>query len=364
MYPGALPAAGSSNTGDTLAVAGHTALHNTAANESRAIASKIGTGSSTPTSGVVLRGNGVGTSAWGQVVLTTDVTGTLPQGSGGTGTILATGTGAVVYQTSPTITTPTITTPTITTPSISDPSFSGIVTGWVTLSATLTYSSFDVATDTGIMNTSVDLSGVISTGMKFRISQSTGGTKYFYVTAVSPTQITGFFGTDYTLNNETISSPNYSVQGAPFGFPLGKNKWTITATGTSQRTPAVSTSFASATDTITVPVGSWRLIQNPYLLMSHDATGTTGRTGYCTLSSDASTETNPLLTIAQLCDMPGAGTGTLSSGSKQTAQDDVVLTVPTTFTAMMKVDATAQVSSWEIRGELSAYYIRAIINYP
>ena len=84
-YPGALPAAGSASASDTLADAGHTSLHNTGADESRAIATKIGTGASTPTSSLVLRGTGAGTSAWGSLVLTSDVTGVLPVANGGTG---------------------------------------------------------------------------------------------------------------------------------------------------------------------------------------------------------------------------------------------------------------------------------------
>jgi hypothetical protein len=84
LYPGALPAAGTANPASTLAVAGHTSLHNTGADESRALGTKLGTGSSTATSGTVLRGTGVGTSAWGQVDLTTDVTGALPLANGGT----------------------------------------------------------------------------------------------------------------------------------------------------------------------------------------------------------------------------------------------------------------------------------------
>ncbi len=114
LYPGALPAAGAASSSSTLAAAGHTSLHNVLADEARAIATKMGTGSSTPTANIVLRGTGAGTSSWGAVVLTTDVSGILPQGNGGTGTTGATGGGSVVYATSPTIVTPTITSPTIT----------------------------------------------------------------------------------------------------------------------------------------------------------------------------------------------------------------------------------------------------------
>jgi hypothetical protein len=46
---------------------------------------KVGTGASTPSAGTVLRANGTGTSVWGAVVLTTDVSGILPVANGGTG---------------------------------------------------------------------------------------------------------------------------------------------------------------------------------------------------------------------------------------------------------------------------------------
>lgn len=84
-FPGSLPPAGTAVSTDTLAAAGHTALHNNDRDEIRAIATKIGTGASTPAANTVLRGTGAGTSAWGQVSLSGDVTGTLPLGNGGTG---------------------------------------------------------------------------------------------------------------------------------------------------------------------------------------------------------------------------------------------------------------------------------------
>jgi hypothetical protein len=63
----------------------------------------------------VLRSNGTN-STLSQVDLTTDVTGTLPVASGGTGATAATGTGNVVLASSPTISSPTLTTPVLGTP--------------------------------------------------------------------------------------------------------------------------------------------------------------------------------------------------------------------------------------------------------
>lgn len=117
LFPGALPAAGTASASDTLAAAGHTSLHNTGADETRAIATKIGTGSSTPTSGMLLRGNGAGTSAWAQAALTTDVSGVLPVANGGSGTttlIFPAGADTLVARASTdTLTNKTLTTPTI-----------------------------------------------------------------------------------------------------------------------------------------------------------------------------------------------------------------------------------------------------------
>lgn len=57
-----------------------------------ALETKVGTGSSTATSGTLLRGTGTGTTAFAQANLTTDVTGTLPVANGGTGNTTGTAT--------------------------------------------------------------------------------------------------------------------------------------------------------------------------------------------------------------------------------------------------------------------------------
>lgn len=90
-FPTSIPTDHNSTGSETLAQAasglGHAALHNDHSDEIVAIATKLGTGSSTPSSGTVLRGTGAGTSGWGDVDLTTDVTGTLPVANGGTGAV-------------------------------------------------------------------------------------------------------------------------------------------------------------------------------------------------------------------------------------------------------------------------------------
>lgn len=89
--------------------------------------------------------------------------------------------------------------------------------GWTAANETLTYASATSITVAG-----VDRTAKYSKGTRLKITQSTGGTKYFIVKSSSfstDTTINIFEVTDYTLNNEAISSPYYSYQINPQGWP-------------------------------------------------------------------------------------------------------------------------------------------------
>lgn len=109
----------------------HATMHSTENDAIKAVETKIGTGASTSGTSTVLRSSVAGSSVWGKLVLTSDVTGTLPAANGGTGitslgtgiaTLLGTpssanlaaaltdetGTGAAVFANTPTLTTPII----------------------------------------------------------------------------------------------------------------------------------------------------------------------------------------------------------------------------------------------------------------
>ncbi len=121
LFPGAQPVFAGFTAGHTLAQDSHAAQHNLEQAEIVAVATKIGTGASTPAAGLILRGNGAGSSVWGQAVLTTDVTGILPVANGGTGQ--ASLTALPLVSPSITGTVPggaTYTTPVLTTPTIAD----------------------------------------------------------------------------------------------------------------------------------------------------------------------------------------------------------------------------------------------------
>jgi hypothetical protein len=71
--------------GDGTANNVHSNVHGVHSTSIVQLETKIGTGASTATANKVLRATGIGTSAWAQVGLTTDVTGILPVANGGTG---------------------------------------------------------------------------------------------------------------------------------------------------------------------------------------------------------------------------------------------------------------------------------------
>jgi len=96
----------------------------------------------TQTANRVLRSDGTNITL-SQVALTTDVSGTLPVASGGTGTTTSTGTDNVVLSTSPTITTPTLVNPTFSSYGSIKALFE---TATITASAPTSTTNFDVVT--------------------------------------------------------------------------------------------------------------------------------------------------------------------------------------------------------------------------
>lgn len=214
------------------------------------LGTKMGTGSSTPSAGTVLRANGAGTSIWGAVVLTTDVTGTLPVANGGTGSTTSTGTGAVVRATSPTITTPILDTPT----------FRGW-DGWEDANESWTYSSYDATNKTGVITVPTNATTKYQVGDRVKFTNNSA-VQYGIITAVAATTLTVYFGTNYSLANLAITLPFYTHVKNPFGFSNDPSLWTVTttdATSRSQGAPVATTWYNLGTLSIILPIGAWNL---------------------------------------------------------------------------------------------------------
>jgi hypothetical protein len=94
-------------------------------------------------------------------------------------------------------------------------------------------------------------------------------TEYAIITRVSysapNTTLTVYTGTDYNIPNMTLSSPYYSVQKSPYGFPTEKDKWTlnfpiystINVGGTT-----ANTTYNAGGYFVDIPKGSWDLSYN------------------------------------------------------------------------------------------------------
>jgi hypothetical protein len=108
--------------------------------------------------------------------------------------------------------------------------------GWIYTADTWTYASATTFTIA-----SVDRTAEFSPGTKITLTQSTGGTKYWYVkssTFSTNTTVTLAPNDDYTLENEAITAPMISYSASPIGFPSVIN-YSPTFSGFSVNPPGV-----------------------------------------------------------------------------------------------------------------------------
>jgi hypothetical protein len=157
----------------------------------------------------VLRSDGTN-STLSQVVLTTDVTGTLPIANGGTGSTTSTGTGAVVLTASPTITNATLTTPTLTTPTLNFPTLNNFTLGTYGNIKTL----FETATITASAPSATTNFDIATQAVQFYTSNaSTNFTLNFRASATSTVTAGSFVvNTIYTI--ASIGTTDFTLIGA------------------------------------------------------------------------------------------------------------------------------------------------------
>lgn len=132
--------------------------------------------------------------------------------------------------------------------------------GWTATGETWTYSSWSSTTRIGVITVPTDATTKYTAGMRVRISQTTGGTKYGIIQKVAATELSIFFPSGTTLNNETISTPYYSPLYAPSGINLDPSLWTLEATLSSNATtnsPTASVFYNALS--LTIGVGTWEV---------------------------------------------------------------------------------------------------------
>jgi len=167
--------------------------------------------------------------------------------------------------------------------------------GWIASGESWTYSSWTSGTRKGVITVPTDATTKYNAGMRIKITQSTGGTKYGIITAVSATTLTVFFPSGTTLNNEAITSPQYSISKVPLGFDADPLIWTLKLESTTARnqTPPTTNTWYNA-ESLALPVGAWDIWYE--VLVS--ATGSGGFNGspYATLSTANNSESDSTMT--------------------------------------------------------------------
>jgi len=175
-------------------------------------------------------------------------------------------------------------------------------------------------------------------------------TEYAVVTKVATTTVTVFTGTGYNIPNMTLSTPHYSTQKSPFGFPASKGKWFVETISYQLSAITIGTSYAapSGLEKLITPTGAWQLIFDS--LIRIDSTATSTRSAVITLSSDGSRETNPKITVSANHD--GEAASSANAFTMAHAEDFIDVSSQTTFTLLAKVPTTANTNTANIDGSI------------
>lgn len=167
------------------------------------------------------------------------------------------------------------------------------------------------------------------------------------------TTITVYSGTDYTMANAAISNMYYSTQKAPYGFPLGQDKWTVEKQDNTafQKAGATQNQWYQVISQ-SIPIGLWQI---SYYGMLECNKASTSVSANATLATTTAAETDPNMTVYQ--QISGASAGlipivpvTKSKFISLAAKATYYLNVMTTQAATTEVG---------MRGDLGRTIIRA-----
>lgn len=103
------------------------------------------------------------------------------------------------------------------------------------------------------------------------------------------TPVTVFTGTDCNIPNMALTSPLYSTQAAPYGFPAARDKWVveyISAVSNSQVSATPNAWYNLGSAQLTVPIGPWELKKQVSAIVG------SGNNVYTTLSTTNNSETD------------------------------------------------------------------------
>lgn len=189
-------------------------------------------------------------------------------------------------------------------------------TGWIATGETWAYSSWDSATRIGVITVPSDATTKYTLGMRIRISQTTGGTKYGIIHAITSTTLTVFFMSGQTFTNETVTSPVYSPLYAPYGFDADPANWQLEVIDTTLRqgnTPTKSVWYlpSGSLCTLAIGIGKW-WVEYYAANRVHSTASSSWASAVVTLSTTTNSETDTNFTSTSGIDQASAGVLTLT----------------------------------------------------
>lgn len=147
--------------------------------------------------------------------------------------------------------------------------------GWTASGESWTFSSFSSTTRIGVVTVPSDATTKYYKGMRVKLTQSTGGTKYAIIHKVTSTTLTLFFQVGTTLNNEAITTPFYSIAYAPAGFNADKTQWLVSVSSTttfSQTNPTNGTWYQRG-PSLTIGIGLYDVRFKRHLTVTSASAG-------------------------------------------------------------------------------------------
>lgn len=237
--------------------------------------------------------------------------------------------------------------------------------GWLALATIPTLQSSD--DPNYVLRFGADMTAILALGQKIKVTQH-GAVKYFIVVAIGAftggnTDVTVYGGTDYDMENTTtypVTLPCFSMQKAPFGFPLNPIKWTVVVTDNADRTRASPTAnvwYNLGSVSISAPIGIWRAILK---VVAYANISGTGVTVFVTLSTANNSESNSKMTGYTIL---GAGSAALSIAQTQHIEDVLVMTAKTTHYLNTKTGHSGIGSLYNLNGQSVPAIIRLVCAY-
>lgn len=225
--------------------------------------------------------------------------------------------------------------------------------GFMPLNRDGAFASADAGVNTYTFIMDGDFTGMVQEGDKLQFTQTTDGVKYGFVTKVAVTAnvttFTVYTGTDFDIDNETLTSIGVSRARAPFGFPLSPAKWTQELSSSTDDQTPTPTQFVWTnpnSNSLDAPIGSFDAYYQAVLR---------GEVASSTLSTTNNSETDDEWTAFN-------GEGSVDSNSSVFRRKTIDSTVKTTYFLNAKSD-NAGSSNVGFRGTLGATTIRFVIAY-